>query len=525
MNRKSELICNICKLILKDPVSLPCLHAICVEHLRDGTAKNGSIRCLKCEKDFDVPGSGFAANSALVNFLASESHLSNEEKTTKRAIQDLINQMEEFQHIVITSKMPEIELSTFDHFTEIRRQIDMQREKLKAKIDEIALKLIAQVKERENAYKLKVQQTISPIIKLYIQQMSQTLSLEFRKSNLLIEDAKRLQSEYEQKFKECKISLKEIDSLDGEIMSLGLEAASQELLGDSFGILNHSNRYIACSYGKMIKKWNLESNECVATLEGHTNGIFCLEKIDKNRFASGSLDRTIKIWDSKRYTCLKTLITDHQYGVKCIRSLTSNLIVSGSRGDIKIWNLDSGECLQILNGHSGWISDLVYLPNGNLVSCSDDTTIKVWDLARGECIKSIAGHSYGINCLLLLRDGQLASCSDDETIRIWNMESGECVKILQGHSHWVCRLEQLESGELVSCSADSTIKIWNFSEGTCIRTLVGHTASVRSIRVNIHNKTLVSCSSDKTIKTWNWNTGECLNTIVDENSTAGLIFV
>ena len=36
---------------------------------------------------------------------------------------------------------------SFDHFSEIRRQIDLQREKLKKKIDEIALKMIDQVNE------------------------------------------------------------------------------------------------------------------------------------------------------------------------------------------------------------------------------------------------------------------------------------------------------------------------------------------------------------------------------------------
>ena len=69
MNRKSELIRNICKLILKDPVSLPCSHAVCVEHLRDGPVKNGSIQCLKCEKDFDLPRSGSEANMTLAKLI------------------------------------------------------------------------------------------------------------------------------------------------------------------------------------------------------------------------------------------------------------------------------------------------------------------------------------------------------------------------------------------------------------------------------------------------------------------------
>ena len=87
---KSEIICNICKLILKDPVSLPCSSDICSEHLRDGTVKNEVITCLKCEKDFDVSGRGFTPNLTMGNLLANESHLSKDKKTLKHSIQDLI---------------------------------------------------------------------------------------------------------------------------------------------------------------------------------------------------------------------------------------------------------------------------------------------------------------------------------------------------------------------------------------------------------------------------------------------------
>ena len=99
-------------------------------------------------KDFDVPRSGFEANSALANLLANESHLNDEEKSIKCAIQDLIKQLEQLQGSV-NLKRDEMELANCNHFIEIRRQIDIQREELKAKIDEIALKLIAQVRERK----------------------------------------------------------------------------------------------------------------------------------------------------------------------------------------------------------------------------------------------------------------------------------------------------------------------------------------------------------------------------------------
>ena len=113
-----------------------------------------------------------------------------------------------------------------------------------------------------------------------------------------------------------------------------------------------------------------------------------LENIDENRFATGSLDKTTKIWDSKCFVCLKTLAMGHQKKVSCIKSLPSNLIAIGSFNNIKIWSLESGECLQTLNGHSISISGLVYLSNGHLASCSWDETIKVWELGHWRMYKN-----------------------------------------------------------------------------------------------------------------------------------------
>ena len=130
MSLKSELTCNICKLVLSTPITLPCLDVICGEHLRDDSVKNGMIKCLKCDKDFDVPKSGFPSNESAINILANEQHLSEEEKAIKRDIQELIQKLEQLQNNV-KLQQNDMEITSFDHFTEIRRQIDIQREELK----------------------------------------------------------------------------------------------------------------------------------------------------------------------------------------------------------------------------------------------------------------------------------------------------------------------------------------------------------------------------------------------------------
>ena len=515
---KSELTCNICKLVLNTPVTLPCSSVICGEHLRDDSVKNGMIKCMKCDKDFDVPRSGFPSNERVANILANDHYLNDEEKAIKNAIQELIQKLEQLQN-VIKLKKNEMEVTSFDHFTEIRRHIDIQREELKKKIDEIALKLIDQANEREKVYKSKLKESISVIVDTDIKKFTQLLMREFRDPNLLVSNVKRLQIMHEENVKEFQARISDFDSLGKEIKLLEFKP-TQEFEEIGLGSLRLKGSLIACPLDNIIQIWNINSSECVDSLEDNFASITCLENIDEHRFASGFLNGEIRIWDAKKFVCLKTLVSEKQFyvnnirvGVKSLKSLTSKTLASDTYDEINIWNIERGECIQILIGHSDWINNIIYLPNGNLVSCSDDETINVWDLARGECIKTLKGHSSHVICIFLLRNGHLASGSLDETIKIWNMENGECVKTLQGHSYCVWQLEQLESGELVSCSADETIKLWDLTEGTCIKTLDGHTTPVTSIRFNSLNDTLVSCSGDGTIKIWNLKTGVCVNTI------------
>ena len=524
---KSELTCNICKLVLStSPVNLPCSSVICGEHLRDGTVKNGMLQCQECDKNFNVPRGGFPSNEKVVDILTSEVHLSDDEKEIKRVIQELVQKLEQLQNVV-KLKQNDMEVTRFDYFAEIRRHIDIQREELKKKIDEIALKLIDQANEKEKAFTLKLKESISVVVDADINKIDQLLTREFRNPVLIVDQVRSsLQVELERNVKEFAASISDFEAVSQEMKSLAFTPI-QEFGEIDFGVYRSKSSLIAvCVYDK-INILEIKSGKCVTTLKGHSDSIRCLEKIDENRFASGCADKTIKIWDAHNFVCLKTIVTEDE--AWSLKSLTQDRLASGCNNEIHIWNLESGQCLQKLKTHGDLIYGLDYLPiSGNLVSFSqEDDTIKVWDLGRGECKQTINTHSE-VRCLVLLRNGQLASCSEgSKDINIWNMESGECVKTLVGHTSWVNKLQQLENDELVSCSSDETIKFWNLTEGTCIRTLYDHNDSVLSIKADIQSNTLISFGYLDIVKIRKLKSGECIKTIIVdfEENQHELIFI
>ncbi len=60
---------------------------------------------------------------------------------------------------------------------------------------------------------------------------------------------------------------------------------------------------------KTIKIWNCNMLKCIKTLEGHTDGVYCIcyDSFNKKLF-SGSVDCTVKIWDFKNQNNDKILI-------------------------------------------------------------------------------------------------------------------------------------------------------------------------------------------------------------------------
>ena len=510
MRLTSVLVCKICELVLHDPVTLPCLCVICKEHLYDGSAKNGSVKCLKCGKCFAIPESEFPANEMATNILDNEFHLSEEEKALRKTFQDMIEQLKQLQSEV-DKKQADLQMISFNKFSEIRLKIDILREEMKKKIDEIALKMIDEANEKEKAYKLRINKSFRKISDKELKKSSRLFMDEYRKPDLILENLKRLMSEQELHIIQLEAKLADFNAINTEIESVEFRFGKgfQE---ENFGKLKLSkplSELVSTTKYHTIKIWDLETYECISTLEGHTMEVISLEWLGNKQIASGSYDGKIKIWNIQENVCIKTLVGHHVS--MCLKSLNANTLVSGLFKDIKIWDIDSGTCMQTLKGHTDWIRSLTRLHNGSLLSCSDDKTIKVWDLDSGACTKTL-NTSNVIHCLLLLPNGHLASGSrEDHLINIWNIESGEIITTLSGHSGFICRLQTLGTGELVSCSSNGAIKIWNLDNNACIKTLHEHIGILLMGITVLANNTLIGFYADGAIQVWNLDTSESVN--------------
>ncbi len=126
----------------------------------------------------------------------------------------------------------------------------------------------------------------------------------------------------------------------------------------------------------------------------------------------------------------RCILEGHTRDVNCLAVLGDGVsLASGSRDKtVRLWNTKTGVCTRVLEGHTGLVYCLAVLGDGvSLASGSSDETVRLWNTKTGVCTRVLEGHTHYVCCLAVLGDGvSLASGSGDKTVRLW------CAKTVLG---------------------------------------------------------------------------------------------
>ncbi|WP_310429832.1 WD40 repeat domain-containing protein [Chamaesiphon sp. VAR_48_metabat_135_sub] len=171
--------------------------------------------------------------------------------------------------------------------------------------------------------------------------------------------------------------------------------------------------------------WNLQQ-----TITAHSDWVRCLNFTpDGVKLASGSFDKTIKLWQIDTGKEIYTF-ADRLKGVFALAiSSDGKYLASGSWNEtIELWDLATGTLLHNLNQHQESVRSLAISPDSKtLISGSFDRTIVLWNLPDGKVIKTITDPEP-IAAIALSPDGTfLASTGDDGGVKIRSLISGAII--------------------------------------------------------------------------------------------------
>jgi WD40 repeat protein/ABC-type dipeptide/oligopeptide/nickel transport system ATPase subunit len=285
---------------------------------------------------------------------------------------------------------------------------------------------------------------------------------------------------------------------------------------------------------KEIKIWDLRScqidppadlSERVAltTLRGHTALASSLKfSPDGNLLASGSSDRSVRLWDTRSWHEL-SLWQGYSNSIPCVTFAPdgTQFVAATQDGIACVWDLRTGNLIHALTGHRQGLVAVDYHPNGeSIVSSSADGTVKIWATTTGELIRTISAHPGGVWRVRYSPDGRsIASSGMDNLTCVWDAATGELVTSFPGNNLLRSFAFSPDSKFIVTGSFDACWRLWSIETSQLVGCFAGHTNWIWDLALSPDGRLLVTGSADGTAKLWAVPSGELLQTFavhVDE---------
>lgn len=185
--------------------------------------------------------------------------------------------------------------------------------------------------------------------------------------------------------------------------------------------------------GKPAVPWlalyNAATGVGICELSGHHNWIAMLAfSPDAKTLASGSHDKTIRLWDVA--TGAQRLVIDRPTDVLGYKLLFSpdSKTLAAVWGDstIHLWNTATGKELHARESHEGEIGTIAFSPDGRWVATGSfyDQTMRIWELRNGRQ-QHVIRHPACVQSVAFLPDSKsVISGGGDSFLRLWDVASG-----------------------------------------------------------------------------------------------------
>ncbi len=268
---------------------------------------------------------------------------------------------------------------------------------------------------------------------------------------------------------------------------------------------------VSAGRGGSIKLWDSHQTQEIATLRNvHTQDVRSVSfSHDGTRFASGSFDARLVVWDRDTQDAILSL--DRRSGVPGpifdvdFSPDDSKIVVAGGRGGgfVSLVDLDTKTIEATSMGHGSIVSSVCYSPNGRLIATgSHDYTVRLWNVGEDTEARVFREHRHWVNCVAFSPDGRwLASAGQDHLI-IRDLKDDEARQLI-GHRGEVSQIVFSTDGRfLFSTGSDQTIRVWDTENGSELAQVSKRDADTTCLSISGDDQTLATGRSDGSLDLW-----------------------
>lgn len=275
-----------------------------------------------------------------------------------------------------------------------------------------------------------------------------------------------------------------------------------------------SNEWFATgSADRTVKIWDLASGRLKLTLTGHISAVrgIAISERHPYMFTVGE-DKTVKCWDLEMNKVIRNY-HGHLSGVYCVglHPALDVLVTGGRDSTVRVWDVRTRAQVFVLGGHRDTVNAVIaQASDPQIVSASVDATVRMWDLAAGKCSGTLTNHKKGVRALVRHpREFSFASASADG-IKTWGLPKGVFMRNLRGHKGLVNAMAVNEDGVLVSGGDDGGVRFWDYGAAHCFQRETSKLqpgsleceGAIYALAFDRSGSRLISAEGDKTVKMW-----------------------